>query len=183
MQFPAPLKEAQLGYRRPGVVVPLSEQNEEGGVQLITHYSKPNHPPLKSAGKLVMMTLDWLIGYWRALAPKLANGHPIIFDRHYLIDLAVDPNRYRYGGPIWLVRLAQKITPKPNLVLFLDVTEEVSQARKQEPGADNFNEQRQAYLSMARQSPNWCVIDATQPLERVLSEVEAALSSVLPKNL
>jgi thymidylate kinase len=126
------------------------------------------------------MALDWFVGYWRNLVSDLAQGHPVVFDRHYLIDLAIDPQRYRYGGPIWLVRLAQRLTPRPDLVLFLDVSEEVSQARKQEPGAENFSEQRQAYLNIAKISSNWCVIDASQPLPDVLAAVEKEILAKLP---
>ncbi len=181
MDFPPPTKSAKLGYRRPGVVTPLPPRNEDGGEQEVTHYSKPNHSALKSAGKLFVMALDWFIGYWTKLAPDLANGHPVVFDRHYLIDLAIDPERYRYGGPLWLIYLAQRMIPQPRLVLFLDVSEEVSQARKQEPGAENFSEQRQAYLDIAKKSKNWRVIDASQTLPEVLAAVEKEIHTKLPQ--
>lgn len=173
--WPTPIQKVVVGTRRPGVLQPLpppGPMHEEGGN---SHYSKPNHGYFKSLGKLTMMSCDWLVGYWWKLRPQKTAGALLLFDRHYLIDLAIDPARYRYGGPTWAVKLAQKVTPRPDLVIFLDVSEEVSQARKQERGAENFAEQRQAYLATAQQETNWLVVDASQPLPAVLQTVEQAI--------
>ena len=178
--WPKPIQKVMVGTRRPGVLQPLpppGPMHEEGGN---SHYSKPNHGALKSVGKLMLMSLDWLVGYWWKLRPLQTAGALLLFDRHYLIDLAIDPARYRYGGPTWAVRFAQKVTPRPDLIIFLDVSEEISQARKQERGAENFEEQRQAYLALAQQEKNWLVVDASQPLPTVLQTVEQAISQLIP---
>lgn len=167
-----------IGHRRPGVLHP-AETPEEGGVQTITHYSKPNRSWGSSVLKLGVMALDWQIGYWRKLRPLLRTGHMVVFDRHYLIDIGIDPHRYRYGGPLAAVRLAQALTPTPDLVIFLDVTEEVSLARKQERGAENFQEQRLLYLAQAQRNAHWQVVDTTQPLDTVLAQVEAIIMATL----
>ncbi len=52
-------------------------------------------------------------------------------DRHFL-DILVDQRRYRYGGPLWLLRLIRRLIPKPDLVNLLDAPPKVLQARKQE---------------------------------------------------
>lgn len=173
MTFPAQIKGVKMGHRRPGVVKELPPTGPGSGQ--VEHYAKPNRSALASAMKLGVMTLDWLVGSWTKLSQWRSDGYLVVFDRHYLIDLDIDPNRYRYGGPLGLVKLARGIVPKPNLVIFLDVPEEVSMARKNEPSAPNFEEQRQAYLKNARESKHWRIIDATQPLEKVLREVETLI--------
>ena len=167
-----------IGHRRPGVLYPVPPQ-DVGDVQEVTHYSKPNHGAVRSVAKMGVMALDWLVGYWAKLRPLRRRQTLVLFDRHYLIDIGIDPHRYRYGGPLSAVRGMQRLVPAPSAVIFLDVSEEVSQARKQETGAHNFNEQRAAYLAQAKQTPNWHVVDATQPLPAVLEQVDKIILDLL----
>ncbi len=55
----------------------------------------------------------------------------MVFDR-YLIDTVIDPKRYRYQGPSWVLRTVWRVVPKPDLVILLDAPAEVLHARKQE---------------------------------------------------
>ncbi|MDA0243077.1 MAG: hypothetical protein OT477_06655 [Chloroflexi bacterium] len=178
-RYPWPgIKAVYIGHRRPGVLYPVPPQ-DVGEEQEVTHYSKPNHGAVRSVAKMGVMALDWLVGYWAKLRPLRRQQTLVVFDRHYLFDIGIDPHRYRYGGPLWAVRGMQKLVPAPSAVIFLDVTEEVSQARKQEQGAHNFAEQRAAYLAQAKQSPHWHVVDAAQPLAAVLTQVEKIISDLL----
>ena len=174
------IQAVHLGHRRPGVLYPVPPQ-DVGDVQEVTHYSKPNHGTVRSVAKMGVMALDWVVGYWLKLRPLRRRQTMVVFDRHYLLDIGIDPHRYRYGGPLWAVQFMQKLVPAPSAVIFLDVSEEVSQARKQEQGAHNFNEQRAAYLAQAQHTPHWHIIDATQPLPHVLAEVETIVLTLLKR--
>lgn len=116
-------------------------------------------------------------GYWLAfhaigyvgLRVALARSTLVLYDRHFL-DILVDPTRYRYGGPMWLVRMLWRLIPKPDLILLLDAPPEVLQARKQEVPFAVTARQRQAYSALVRTLANGRVINAAQPLEAVAND-------------
>lgn len=104
----------------------------------------------------------------------LARSSLVLCDRHF-VDVLVDPKRYRYGGPFWLVRLIWRVIPKPDLIVVLDAPPEVLQARKQEVPFEETARQRDAYLALARSLENGRVVDASQPFGAVSSDVGAII--------
>ncbi|HEX6386501.1 MAG TPA: hypothetical protein VF177_17655 [Anaerolineae bacterium] len=170
----APIAGVKVIHRRPALVYPANEQKPG---EPITHYSKPAHGKVKSTVKLVVMVLDWLFGYWGQLAHQRAQGYLLFCDRHSLLDMIADPLRYRYGGSAWLVRLALRLVPMPDLVLLLDAPVAVLQARKQELPIEEVTRQRQAYLELIRMLPNGRIIDASRPLNQVVAKAEDVIST------
>jgi thymidylate kinase len=141
----------------------------------ILHYEKPAYGIWISIVKLFAMLLDWQFGYWSVIRKNSLDGYLVIADRHSLFDLIADPLRYRYGGPKWLVRLALRIAPKPDLVLLLDAPLEVLLARKSELPVEKLAELRHNYLQLCSQIPNCYLIDASQPLADVVASVKEKL--------
>ena len=138
----------------------------------IEHYGKPSHGTIKSIAKLGILAVDWLAGYWGRTVHHRAKGHLVLFDRHFFLDVAIDPLRYRYGGPLWFTRLMGQLLPGPDLVILLDAPVEVLQNRKQEISLEEAARQRAAYLDLIQKSPNSHIIDATKPLEQVINEAK-----------
>ena len=164
-------------HRRPGLIAarrPADGQPHPG------HYAKPTHSALRSAAKLTVIAMDWLLGYWIFVRPRRARGMWVIFDRHYLLDMQVDPLRYRYGGPGWLPRLLARVLPGPERVILLDAPVELLLARKPEVSHAEATRQRSAYLTLVRGLPGSHIVDAAQPPERVVAEVEDILTAGLP---
>lgn len=124
---------------------------------------------LSSLLKLGWLWLNWWLGWWRFLRRFRKEG-VVLYDRYHA-DLLIDPRRYRYGGPIWLARLASRCMPQPDLVIFLDAPSEVLLARKQEVSKEALAAAREKYLKLCAGHPRFKVVDASQPLERVIGEV------------
>jgi hypothetical protein len=116
-------------------------------------------------------------GYWLAfqtigqigLRIALARSTLVLYDRHF-VDVLVDPARYRYGGPMWLMRLVWRLIPRPDLILLLDAPAEVLQARKQEVPFAVTARQRNAYAALVRTLPNGRFVNAAQPFEAVAND-------------
>jgi thymidylate kinase len=102
----------------------------------------------------------------------LAKARPtlVLYDRHFF-DIFVDPKRYRYGGPAWILRVLARVIPKPDVVILLDASPEILQSRKQEVAFEVSAQQRKAYLSLLPSLPNYYLVDASGPLQRVASDV------------
>jgi thymidylate kinase len=124
-----------------------------------------------SIAKLGLWWVDYMLGYFVAILPRLVRRTLVLFDRYYH-DLLVDQRRYRYGGPLWLARFAGRFVPQPHLVILLDAPPEVLQARKQDVTFEETVRQREAYLRLVHSLPNGHVVDASRPIDNVATEIE-----------
>jgi thymidylate kinase len=130
-------------------------------------------PPRGTAGSALKLLNFWsryLTGTLRWTYPRLVSSTLVIFDRYYH-DLIVDPRRYRYGAPLSWARLLGRTIPQPDLVFILDAPPEIIQARKQEVPFAESARQRAAYLDLVPCLRAAHVLDATQPLDRVVADV------------
>ncbi|WP_421355229.1 dTMP kinase [Pseudocitrobacter faecalis] len=115
------------------------------------------------------------------IKPALAKGEWVIGDRHDLSTQA-----YQGGGRgidqhmLATLRNAVLGDFRPNLTLYLDVTPEVGLKRARARGdldrieqesLNFFNRTRARYLELAAADDSIRTIDATQPLERVMSDI------------
>jgi thymidylate kinase len=132
-----------------------------------------------SALSLLGIALDFGVGYAVSAYPAMARSETIIFDR-YFHDLLIDPKRYRYAGPMWLVRLiARFIPPRNALFIILDAEEEVILRRKQELPADELRRQRNAYRNFGALAQNSMVVSTEKPVEEIVAEIVDKILKVL----
>jgi thymidylate kinase len=135
-------------------------------------HDKPSRGLALSLVKLGLWWTDYtLLGYVADVYPRLRRSGLVLFDRYYH-DLLVDPTRHRYGGPLWLARLAGRVFPQPDLVILLDAPPEVLHARKQEVSLGETARQREAYLELVEKLPNGHVVDASKPVHEVVADAE-----------
>jgi thymidylate kinase len=156
-------------HRRPQLVYRTATASSEGSIE---HYGKAPHGRFRSAVKLAAMWLDWLVGYFVLIRRRRAQGILVVADRHSLLDILVDPLRYRYGGsPRW-VETAVCLLPMPDVIVLLDAPTAVLQSRKQELSPTQAAYLRQNYLKLVRAHPPAYVVDASQPLAQVVADVQ-----------
>ncbi len=155
----------------------LKARTAEGAAVPDPHGKRP-YSALSSMVRAVYMAADYIGGYFLRVRPALMRSSLVFFDR-YAYDLLVDPRRVRYGGPRWWLRLMARVAPEPDLVLLLNAAPEVLWARKQEIAPDELARQQQAYLAVARQLRSAVVIDAAQPLDQVVHDVQRVILSHL----
>lgn len=129
---------------------------------------------LGSLVKLVWIWLNWWVGWWTELRGTARKGF-LIFDRFHE-DMRVDPRRYRFGGPEWLVELACRTMPQPDLVIYLDAPAEVLLSRKQEVSEDALEVSRQRYRGLCEGRDHFRIIDASQPLAEVIEAAFGLMS-------
>lgn len=132
-------------------------------------HGKPPHGTIKSILKLGWLWFNWWLGWWRGLRNASRAGL-VLFDRFHG-DLLIDPRRYRYGGALWLARLASRLMPQPDLILYLDAAPEVLLARKQEVSREALEHSRERYLQFGKLHRQFILIDVNRPLEEVITEV------------
>ena len=137
-------------------------------------HALPARGLLASLAKLVFFVVAYNVGWIARVRPSTMRSGLVMFDRYYH-DLVVDPKRFRYGGPMWLARMAAGLIPAPDLWIVLDAPGEVLQKRKAEVPSAESERQRLAYRALADRLGNTVVIDAAQPLELVALEAARAI--------
>jgi thymidylate kinase len=134
------------------------------------HATPPRSPVISVMRALCYWFVYYLVCYRVTLRLHLAHSTLVLHDRH-LVDALVDPKRYRYSGPMWLLRLIWWFVPRPDLIILLDAPAEVLQARKQETSFEESARQREAYRSLVGPMVNGLIVDAARPLDEVVCAV------------
>jgi O-antigen/teichoic acid export membrane protein len=138
-------------------------------------HTKPPFGALKSVAKLFGVVADYCVAYPTLMWSLLSSGTLITIDRD-LHDILVDHVRYRYGGPVWLKKIALALTPLPDPVyLVLDAEDDVILSRKKEVAPEELRRQRKAYAALAAELPNSSVIRTDRSVEASISEIAKVL--------
>lgn len=148
--------------------------------------STPHELPPRSLPASYVKAAWWLIcytfGYFASVHTILARGG-LVVNHRYLIDAIVDQKRYRYSGPVRLLRWIWAIAPKPDLVLLLDAPPEVIRKRKSELPIDEIAKQRERYRAVVTPLAYGHVINAAQPLEKVIADAEGLVLNHLARRV
>jgi len=153
-----------------------SNAKEDAGAPA-PHSKKPRSLPaslLKAGWWLVYYTLGYFVQTYREMA-----GGTLVVNHRYLCDAIVDPRRYRYSGPMWLLSLIRRIAPKPDLILVLDAPADVIQARKQEVPIDETRRALRAYRTLVVSTPGAWLVNADQTIEKTVADVDRLILDYL----
>ena len=146
-----------------------------------------------SKAELLMMFAGRAQHIDQVIEPQLAQGNWVLCDRFTDATYAYQGAGREMGNDV-IERLEAMVQGdmRPDLTLVLDVPVELGLKRavkRSEPDrferekADFFNRVRQAYLSMATNSPQrYKIIDASRTLEQVQTQIAATLDSFLQKD-
>lgn len=132
----------------------------------------------KSAARLALWTTEEWLRQFVAGVYRI-RGYIVVFDRHffadyYYADLGLSGRKVSRSARLhgWMLRT---LYPKPDLVVCLDAPAELLYARKPEASVAWLEERRQQYLRLADVLPGLVVVDASRPVDTVLSDVVAAI--------
>jgi thymidylate kinase len=139
----------------------------------------PQHDPphAKDPGP-VFTPMGWLrlarnvasswVGYLTAIRPSTSRGDLVVGDR-WLYGYLVQPRPLRYGGPVWLARLAIALLPSPHLVVNLSAPVDVIRARKGELSREDIRLELNAWQHIP--VANLVTVDMSSELEAVTRAV------------
>ncbi len=164
-------RTVRMRHLKPRYIAQLRGQRE---VIVVDPHGKEPRGAFLSLVKIAV----WLVEEWYFYFVHEKRGTILICDRYYH-DLLVDPKRYRFGAPLWTARLVGKLMPQPRLWILLDAPAHVLQARKQEVAPEETARQCRAYRDFLLKLPHHVVVDAAQPLDKVIAEAERAITRVV----
>jgi len=138
----------------------------------------PHGKPPRGALLSLVKIFAWVVEEWYGTFIHETKETVLICDRYYH-DLLVDPKRYRFGAPLWTAKLVGKLMPQPKLWILLDAPPNLLQERKQEVTPEETARQCDAYKTFIRKQQKHVIIDASQPLDKVIVDVETAIKRVV----
>ena len=171
-------KTVFIQHLRPGLLPSLArlkgKEEQSLGPVLNPHGSAPSGL-FVSLFRLSYLTLDYILGYWLKIRPKIAKEAAVVIYDRYAYDMVLDPRRFRVGLPgrvgDWFSRLA----PKPDLLLCLYAPPEVIAARKQELLLEETRRQVKALLDFAQKEPRAVLISTDGSMDEVEERALRAL--------
>jgi thymidylate kinase len=102
-----------------------------------------------------------------------------VMNHRYLLDAMVDRRRNRYAGPQWLLAAIWRIAPKPDLIILLDADPQIIWARKKEVALEETIRQRDGYRSLVEPLKFSRIVEASQPVEKVIADVDRIILDLL----
>jgi thymidylate kinase len=146
----------------------------------------PHELPPRSLPASLLKACWWLVCYtvgYLFTVHTVRGRAGIVLCHRYLMDAIVDPKRYRYSGPIWLLKAIRFVTPKPDMVILLDAPAEVIQKRKQEVPLEETARQREDFRAVVEGHRNSHIVDASQPLAHTVEDVNDKIIAHLRSRL
>jgi thymidylate kinase len=105
------------------------------------------------------------------------RGYTVLCDRHFLFEYFPDVDSDRGSSQLLSVRIHEwilrRLFPRPDLVIFLDAPAKTLYARKPEWSLTHLERQRTSIAKQSQACDNFVKIDASQPLESVISQVRS----------
>lgn len=135
------------------------------------NHASPPRPVHESVAKILLRASLWCWHYQFHLKPLMAGGTLVLCDRFYFDDVLVDPLKYRYGGPAWLINRLRVVVPRPDFFILLDAPVSVLYGRKQETTIDEVHRLREAFLDLCDCGGAYYCVDASPALEHVIGAV------------
>lgn len=151
----------------PGVIV--GKGSTQGDVT--NPHSKSLHSPPVSFARFFYFVIDYVVGYWGGIRPRLAKGDLVLFDR-YFDDFIVDRRRYRLDLPLSLIRLFGKVVVRPELVFVLHAPADILHARKAELPVDEIARQTVALKGVMAGKNGVRFVCVDRGVDAVVDELE-----------
>lgn len=119
---------------------------------------------------------DFIAGYWLRLYPWRARTGLVVGER-YFVDVMVNPARYGFAVPRWLLRLTRWVVPKPDLTVLLTNSPAVIHQRKPELSVAAIGHQLQALEAELPYWGNHVHVVTDVPPDQVASRIMGAIGA------
>lgn len=164
----------EIKHLRPGLLPPLArlkgKQSVQRGPVLDPHDSIPSSA-FGSLFRLIYLTVDYVLGYWFLLRPKIAKSPTVILFDRYCYDMALDPRRFRLGINSRVIKWFLRLIPKPDVILCLHAEPGAIIARKHELPLAEIARQVNALREFAQQEPRAILVSTEGTVKEVRDRV------------
>lgn len=120
--------------------------------------------------KILLMLFEFNMGL-----PRVKRRNDLVLFDRFILDLLVDPRRYRMNRVRWWMRALLKLSPRVDLGVIIVAPPDVIQERKQEVTREETERQVAAYRDATGLFPRAIVVENIGPPEiaaqRIIEEI------------
>jgi hypothetical protein len=132
-----------------------------------------------SAARIAYLTLDTAVGWPTEVWLPRIRSTLVVLERG-LLDLTVDPHRYRLRRAPRFIAYLSPVLPRPELTLLLDAPGTIIHERKRELSVDEIERQLGEWRVRAARRPHrFRVLDASRSEDSVIAQSLDAIDDVL----
>lgn len=144
---------------RPGILPQIRGYRKMGTTKSDQQPGTLTHGWLVSLGRLAYYWMDTQLGFAISLQRQKRAGFVVMIERSFL-DVVVDPTRYGFRLPPWILELAARVSLKPDLLLNLSLPSAEAVARKGELSTEETERQAQRWLRFPSRLVDARILDA-----------------------
>ena len=176
----------QKFHWRPGLLPKPGKNNPTQNSDTSNDVSPPLPPAEFAYGTLTSLIrytyylMDFIFGYWIKLYPAKRSGALIIGERWYF-DVIINPARYGFRLPNWLLVVGGYLVPSPDMVILLSGSPEAIHERKPELTAEEISTQLIAMKSLVGDMKNSFTISTDGSVNDTIQNVHTSISTVMSK--
>jgi thymidylate kinase len=174
-------------FARPGLLPSIAKlfgRSKKETDYVINPHAHPPSGTLGSIARLAYYTIDYVLGFWIAIYPKIIKAPHVIFFDRYFYDYFFDSKRFRVRLPEWVVSVFEWAVPSPDLIVMLTVQPEIAFKRKNELSVDELSLQMGKIHSLANKlNQNIKLIDTSNSLDYCRQEMLVAVIETFKKRV
>ncbi|WP_164982826.1 hypothetical protein [Leisingera sp. NJS204] len=139
------------------------------------------HGRAVSLARLLYFSCDYILGHFLVVLPRMIRKDLVVFDR-FLNDIRLDQLRYRMTVPARLLRLIERLAPRPDIIFALHGPPEVLHGRKPELELQETARQVDLLQQMARENRHFAAVQVDRDIEHIVDEIIETLLAACAEN-
>ena len=161
----------------PAIGVAIGQRAESDGSTVTEPHAQQPSGVIGSLARLIYYSIDYTVGYWFKIYPRLVKRpHICLFDRYHY-DLLLDPRRMRIALPQWVIRMVLFCAPQPRVVLCLGGEPRAIYARKPETSLVEVSRQVNALQAFCTRNSRAVWVDTGVSVNNSKNQVMGAILS------
>lgn len=142
------------------------------------HGSRPSGR-IGSLFRLTYHILDYFLGYWLEVRPRIARQPAIVLFDRYAYDMALDPRRFRIGLPRGLIWWFTRFAPRPDIIICLYGDPAIVTSRKRELPVREVKRQTIELIRFVEHEPRAVAVSTEGTVEQARDSILTVLKAAL----
>lgn len=170
---------------RPGFLPKLSKSVQRSTPAITEPQREAVYGTVISLARYLYYLTDFTLGYWFLVYPRKVATTLVVGERWYY-DVIVNPQRYGFRLPPWILQLGQRFVPRPDIVFLLKASPVEVHRRKPELTTEEIKTQISKFRALLVGEPTVEVDTGTEAfnsIQRVQFEILEKAARVTGRRL
>lgn len=167
-------ENVKVSHWRPRILPDIKSLLTRNKNQTIMDVSEPHklepYSCTVSFVRFLYYWLDYVIGYFALILPTRIKGGMVIFDRYYY-DYYIDKRRFRLNISDSILKIFEKLVPKPDKVFYLRSEPQIIYNRKNELPLKEIDRQIKELDKLFNRLKKGTIIETSEDIDIVINKI------------